>query len=71
MAAASLMPIFGQQISSKNDLVPDWTTQEVSTGVSSGATALVLVETTRFGSGVVDISGNRVLQNETAHQQES
>lgn len=35
-AAASMMPYFGQQISSKNDLIPDWTSQEVSTGVSTG-----------------------------------
>lgn len=32
-----MMPYFGQQISSKNDLVPDWTSQEVSTGVSTEA----------------------------------
>ncbi|XP_017295843.1 proteasome subunit beta type-6 [Kryptolebias marmoratus] len=44
-AAASMMPIYGQQISSKNDLVPDWTTQEVSTG-----TTIMAVE---YDGGVV------------------
>lgn len=34
-AAPVMMPYFGQQISSKSDLVPDWTRQEVSTGVST------------------------------------
>uniref|UniRef100_A0A1A8GA64 Proteasome subunit beta n=1 Tax=Nothobranchius korthausae TaxID=1143690 RepID=A0A1A8GA64_9TELE len=33
-ATATMMPNFGQQISSKNDLVPDWTSQEVSTGTT-------------------------------------
>ena len=36
-ATATMMPNFGQNISLKADLVPDWTNQEVSTGVSSGA----------------------------------
>ncbi|XP_029986024.1 proteasome subunit beta type-6-like isoform X1 [Sphaeramia orbicularis] len=44
-AAASMMPNFGQQISSKNDLVPDWTRQEVSTG-----TTIMAVE---YDGGVV------------------
>lgn len=34
-APATLVPNFGQNISSKSDLVPDWTGQEVSTGVSA------------------------------------
>lgn len=34
-AAATMMPNFGQKISAKSDLVPDWTSQEVSTGVST------------------------------------
>lgn len=34
-AAPVMMPYFGQQISSKSDLVPDWARQEVSTGVST------------------------------------
>ncbi|TNN30820.1 Proteasome subunit beta type-6 [Liparis tanakae] len=34
MAAATVMPHFGQQMSSQSELVPDWTSQEVSTGVS-------------------------------------
>lgn len=46
-ATASMMPIFGQQISSKNDLVPDWSREEVSTGVGTGP---VGPERTGFGS---------------------
>uniref|UniRef100_A0A3P9NSK7 Proteasome subunit beta type-9 n=1 Tax=Poecilia reticulata TaxID=8081 RepID=A0A3P9NSK7_POERE len=44
-AAASMMPIFGHQISSKNDLVPDWNREEVSTG-----TTIMAVE---YDGGVV------------------
>uniref|UniRef100_A0A8P4GQ99 proteasome endopeptidase complex n=1 Tax=Dicentrarchus labrax TaxID=13489 RepID=A0A8P4GQ99_DICLA len=33
MAAAAMVPIFGQNVSDKYDLVPDWTSREVSTGV--------------------------------------
>lgn len=36
-AAATVMPNFGQNISAKSDLVPDWVGQEVSTGVSTWA----------------------------------
>lgn len=36
MAAATMMPNLVQNISSQNDLVPEWTRQEVSTGVSTG-----------------------------------
>lgn len=36
-AAATMMLNFGQNVSSQNDLVPDWTRQEVSTGVSTCA----------------------------------
>ena len=32
-----MMPNFGQKISAKSDLVPEWTSQEVSTGVSTRA----------------------------------
>lgn len=39
-AAPVMMPYFGQQISSKSDLVPDWTRQEVSTGVSTWSVVL-------------------------------
>ncbi|KAF6720389.1 Proteasome subunit beta type-6 [Oryzias melastigma] len=45
MAAASMMPIFSQNVSSKSDLVPDWTRQEVSTG-----TTIMAVE---YDGGVV------------------
>ncbi|XP_014868463.1 PREDICTED: proteasome subunit beta type-6 isoform X2 [Poecilia mexicana] len=44
-AAASMVPIFGHQISSKNDLVPDWSREEVSTG-----TTIMAVE---YDGGVV------------------
>uniref|UniRef100_A0A3Q1FS15 proteasome endopeptidase complex n=1 Tax=Acanthochromis polyacanthus TaxID=80966 RepID=A0A3Q1FS15_9TELE len=44
-AAAATMMNFSQQISSKNDLVPDWTSQEVSTG-----TTIMAVE---YDGGVV------------------
>ncbi|XP_069033215.1 proteasome subunit beta type-6 isoform X1 [Embiotoca jacksoni] len=44
-AAAPMMPYFNQQVSSKNDLVPDWTDQEVSTG-----TTIMAVE---YDGGVV------------------
>ncbi|GLD72889.1 proteasome subunit beta type-6-like protein, partial [Lates japonicus] len=44
-AAATMMPFFGQRISSKNDLVPDWVSQEVSTG-----TTIMAVE---YDGGVV------------------
>ncbi|XP_032441943.1 proteasome subunit beta type-6-like [Xiphophorus hellerii] len=44
-AAASMMQIFGHQISSKNDLVPDWSREEVSTG-----TTIMAVE---YDGGVV------------------
>ncbi|KAM6960465.1 proteasome subunit beta type-6 [Tautogolabrus adspersus] len=44
-AAASMMPYFGQQVPSKNDMVPDWTSQEVSTG-----TTIMAVE---YDGGVV------------------
>nr|XP_024655573.1 proteasome subunit beta type-6 [Maylandia zebra] len=44
-AAPVMMPYFGQQISSKSDLVPDWTRQEVSTG-----TTIMAVE---YDGGVV------------------
>ncbi|XP_041842422.1 proteasome subunit beta type-6 [Melanotaenia boesemani] len=43
--AAPMMPIYGRQISSKNELVPDWTSQEVSTG-----TTIMAVE---YDGGVV------------------
>nr|XP_046236734.1 proteasome subunit beta type-6 [Scatophagus argus] len=33
-AVASMMSNFGQNISTKSDLVPDWTSQEVSTGTT-------------------------------------
>ncbi|XP_029932323.1 proteasome subunit beta type-6 [Myripristis murdjan] len=45
MAAAATMMPFGQQISSKSDLVPDWTGKEVSTG-----TTIMAVE---YDGGVV------------------
>lgn len=32
-----MMPNFGQKVSAKSDLVPEWTSQEVSTGVSTRA----------------------------------
>lgn len=35
-ATATMMPNLGQNISSPNDLVPEWTREEVSTGVSTG-----------------------------------
>uniref|UniRef100_A0A3Q3IPL2 Proteasome subunit beta n=1 Tax=Monopterus albus TaxID=43700 RepID=A0A3Q3IPL2_MONAL len=44
-APAAMIPYFGQQMSSKNDLVPDWTRQEVSTG-----TTIMAVE---YDGGVV------------------
>lgn len=34
MAAVTVMPNFTQNISTKSDLVPEWSSQEVSTGVS-------------------------------------
>ncbi|XP_030580709.1 proteasome subunit beta type-6 [Archocentrus centrarchus] len=46
MAAPSvMMPYFSQQVSSKSDMVPDWTRQEVSTG-----TTIMAVE---YDGGVV------------------
>ena len=36
-ALATMMPNFGQKVSAKSELVPDWTSQEVSTGVSKRA----------------------------------
>ncbi|XP_044040319.1 proteasome subunit beta type-6 [Siniperca chuatsi] len=45
MAAATMMPYFGQKVSSNSDLVPDWTSQEVSTG-----TTIMAVE---YDGGVV------------------
>uniref|UniRef100_A0A3Q0SVK5 Proteasome subunit beta n=1 Tax=Amphilophus citrinellus TaxID=61819 RepID=A0A3Q0SVK5_AMPCI len=46
MAASSvMMPYFSQQVSSKSDMVPDWTRQEVSTG-----TTIMAVE---YDGGVV------------------
>lgn len=36
-ALATMMPNFGQKVSAKSDLVPEWTSQEVSTGVSTRA----------------------------------
>lgn len=36
-ATATMMPNIGQNISLKGGLVPDWTNQEVSTGVSTWA----------------------------------
>ncbi|XP_034413376.1 proteasome subunit beta type-6 isoform X2 [Cyclopterus lumpus] len=45
MAAATMMPLFGQQMSSQSELVPDWTSQEVSTG-----TTIMAVE---YDGGVV------------------
>ncbi|XP_008304275.1 proteasome subunit beta type-6-like, partial [Stegastes partitus] len=44
-ATASMMPCFRQQITSRNDMVPDWTSQEVSTG-----TTIMAVE---YDGGVV------------------
>lgn len=49
-AAASMMPIFGHQISSKNDLVPDWSREEVSTGVGAGLAGPEWMHSGRFGS---------------------
>lgn len=51
-AAASMMPYFAQQISSKNDLVPDWMGQEVSTGVST--CCWTVAERTGLGSVSVE-----------------
>lgn len=34
MAAATMMPNSEFSVSAKNDVVPDWTSKEVSTGVS-------------------------------------
>uniref|UniRef100_A0A8P4KCH3 Proteasome subunit beta n=1 Tax=Dicentrarchus labrax TaxID=13489 RepID=A0A8P4KCH3_DICLA len=45
MAAAAMVPIFGQNVSDKYDLVPDWTSREVSTG-----TTIMAVE---YDGGVV------------------
>ncbi|XP_071760143.1 proteasome subunit beta type-6 [Centroberyx gerrardi] len=45
MAAAATMMPFGQQISSQNTLIPDWTSKEVSTG-----TTIMAVE---YDGGVV------------------
>ncbi|XP_078793005.1 proteasome subunit beta type-6 isoform X1 [Oryzias latipes] len=45
MAAASMMPIFSQNVSSNSDLVPEWSRQEVSTG-----TTIMAVE---YDGGVV------------------
>ncbi|XP_073331719.1 proteasome subunit beta type-6 [Pagrus major] len=44
-APATMMPNFGQKVSAKSDLVPDWTSQEVSTG-----TTIMAVE---YDGGVV------------------
>lgn len=49
-AAATMMHNFGQSVSAKSDLVPDWTSQEVSTGVS---TLSLEPEWTDPGSGPV------------------